>query len=65
MHIFLYKARKEAKLTQTDLGEVIGVTPQQYRQREQNNMKISLEEASKFSEALGKPIQELFPEYFK
>lgn len=60
----LYKARKEADLTQQELGNVIGVTAQQYGKRERGLMSISLEEASMFSDALAIPIIELFPEYF-
>lgn len=64
MHMNLYKARKDAKLTQSDLGEVIGVTAQQYGKRERGLMSITLEEASKISKKLGMPISDLFPEYF-
>lgn len=64
MHMNLYQARKHKKMTQTDLGKVIGVTAQQYGKRERGEMSITLEEASEFSNALNKPISELFPEYF-
>lgn len=64
MHINLYKARKDAELNQTEMGEVIGVTAQQYGKRERAMMAITLDEASKFSKKLDTPISELFPEYF-
>lgn len=64
MHMNLYKARKDAELNQAELGEVIGVTAQQYGKRERGLMAITLEEASKFSVKLNIPISELFPEYF-
>lgn len=64
MHANLYAARKEAKLTQTDMGKVLGVSAQQYGKREAGNISITLEEASLFSKKLGKPITEIFPEYF-
>ncbi|MCV2528193.1 helix-turn-helix transcriptional regulator, partial [Melissococcus plutonius] len=49
MHLNLYKARKEANLTQGELGKIIGVTAQQYGKRERGIMAITLEEASKLS----------------
>ncbi|MGK9308845.1 helix-turn-helix transcriptional regulator [Melissococcus plutonius] len=64
MHLNLYKARKEANLTQGELGKIIGVTAQQYGKRERGIMAITLEEASKLSKKLKIPISELFPEYF-
>lgn len=64
MHMNLYKLRKEAGLTQTDLGKVIGVTPQQFGKRERGEMSISLEEAKSISEEIGLSITEVFPEYF-
>lgn len=64
MHIHLYKARKDAGLNQAELGEIIGVTAQQYGKREKGTISISLEEASKLSKTLNKSISELFPEYF-
>ncbi|MGK9299656.1 helix-turn-helix transcriptional regulator, partial [Melissococcus plutonius] len=64
MHLNLYKARKEAGLTQNELGKILGVTAQQYGKRERGIMAISLEEASKLSNKLDVPISELFPEYF-
>ena len=64
MHMNLYKYRKDAGLTQTDLGKAIGVTPQQYGKRERGEMSITLEEASIFAKELGKTVTEVFPEYF-
>ncbi|MHC5215239.1 helix-turn-helix transcriptional regulator [Enterococcus sp. LJL128] len=64
MHLKLYEARKKAKITQEAMGKTIGVSPQQYGKRERAEMSISLEEASKISEALQQPISVLFPEYF-
>lgn len=64
MHINLYKFRKGVKLTQTDLGDVIGVTAQQYGKRERGEMSITLDEASKISNKLNQPMHVLFPEYF-
>lgn len=64
MHMNLYRARKEAQLTQTDMGQFIGVTAQQYGKRERGLMSITLDEAKEFSEQLETPISELFPEYF-
>lgn len=64
MHTNLYASRKEAKLTQTDMGKVIGVTAQQYGKRESGQISITLDEAGLFSKKLGKPITDLFPEYF-
>lgn len=64
MHANLYASRKENKITQTEMGEVIGVTGQQYGKRESGQMSITLDEADLFSKKLGKPITDLFPEYF-
>ncbi|MCV2505678.1 helix-turn-helix transcriptional regulator [Melissococcus plutonius] len=64
MHLNLYKARKEANLTQSELGKTIGVTAQQYGKRERGIMAITLKEASELSKKLKMPISELFPEYF-
>lgn len=64
MHIYLYSARKQAKLNQSQLGEAIGVTAQQYSKRELGEMSITLDEAELLSKKIGKPITELFPEYF-
>lgn len=64
MHEKLYKFRKEANMSQTDLGKVIGVTAQQYGKRELGKISITLDEADKFAKALNVSISELFPEYF-
>lgn len=64
MHMSLYEARKKAGLNQTELGKVINVTAQQYGKRERGEMSITLDEASKFAEKLGRSVPSLFPEYF-
>ncbi|MGH1816634.1 helix-turn-helix transcriptional regulator [Enterococcus casseliflavus] len=64
MHMRLYKERKDANLTQSEMGAVIGVTAQQYGKRELGKMSITLEEASAFAKKLNIPTSELFPEYF-
>lgn len=64
MHMELYKARKEANFTQSELGSVIGVTAQQYGKRERGLMGIDLDEADKIAQKLEIPITNLFPEYF-
>ncbi|WP_303753300.1 helix-turn-helix transcriptional regulator [Enterococcus sp. S86.2] len=64
MHMNLYSLRKKAKLNQSEMGEVIGVTAQQYGKRELGKISITLDEASKLAEKLGVPISEVFPEYF-
>ena len=64
MHEKLYKFRKEANMSQTDLGKVIGVTAQQYGKRELGKISITLDEADKFAKALNVSISELFPEFF-
>lgn len=64
MHANLYKFRKEANLSQSDLGKVIGVSASQYSQRERGKISITLDEAEKISKTLNKSIVEVFPEYF-
>ncbi|MFQ3904494.1 helix-turn-helix transcriptional regulator [Staphylococcus sp. 50Mo3-1] len=64
MHKDLYSFRKGAKKTQEYMGELIGVTGQQYGKRERGEMSIDLDEALTFSKNLEVPIHILFPEYF-
>lgn len=64
MHIKLFEERKKARVTQEQMAKSIGVSTQQYGKRERGIVSISLDEASKFSQVLDKPISELFPEYF-
>lgn len=64
MHKDLYSSRKTAKKNQDYMGNLIGVSGQQYGKRERGEIPISLDEAMVFSKALEIPIQELFPEYF-
>lgn len=64
MHKELYSFRKEAKKTQTYMGELIGVSGQQYGKRERGILPINLDEAEIFSEDLKITIQMLFPKYF-
>lgn len=64
MHEKLYKFRKDAAMSQADLGKVIGVSAQQYGKRELGKMPITLDEAGEFAKALNVSISELFPEYF-
>lgn len=64
MHKDLYSYRKSAKKNQDFMGDLIGVSGQQYGKRERGEIPISLDEAMIFSRALDIPIQELFPEYF-
>ncbi|QHW38090.1 helix-turn-helix transcriptional regulator [Staphylococcus ursi] len=64
MHKDLYSFRKKAKKTQNFMGNLIGVSGQQYGKRERGEIAIDLDEALVFSEALNVPIQDLFPEYF-
>ncbi len=64
MHKDLYSSRKTAKKNQDYMGNLIGVSGQQYGKRERGEIPISLDEAMVFSKDLEIPIQELFPEYF-
>lgn len=64
MHKDLYSSRKSAKKTQDFMGNLIGVSGQQYGKRERGEIPISLDEALIFSSALNIPIQDLFPDYF-
>lgn len=64
MHKDLYSYRKTAKKNQDYMGNLIGVSGQQYGKRKRGEIPISLDEAMVFSKALEMPIQELFPEYF-
>lgn len=64
MHKDLYSSRKTAKKNQDYMGNLIGVSGQQYGKRERGEIPISLDEAMVFAKDLEIPIQELFPEYF-
>lgn len=64
MHKDLYSFRKAVKKNQDYMGNLIGVSGQQYGKRERGEIPISLDEAMVFSKTLQIPIQELFPEYF-
>ena len=51
--------RKEARLTQTKLGEMIGVSQQQVVSFEKGRRKVPVSTLPKLSEALGIPVDEL------
>jgi len=51
--------RKECGLTQTQLGEMIGVSQQQVVSFEKGRRKVPVSALPKLSEALGVPVEEL------
>jgi len=58
----LKKARKEAKLTQKQMGEKLGLTLAGYRQKEVGERKISLPEAIEMAKILKVPFNDIFLE---
>jgi transcriptional regulator with XRE-family HTH domain len=60
MYESLRRARIEAGLTQADMGEKMGLTMAGYRQKEIGDRKITIEDAQKISNILGKSLDDIF-----
>lgn len=56
----LRQARIEAGLTQAEMGAKLGLTMAGYRQKETGERKISIDEAQKMAEILGKNMADIF-----
>lgn len=53
-------AREKAGLTQSEMGQKLGLTLAGYRQKEVGDRKISVEEANKIAKILGTTLDEIF-----
>jgi transcriptional regulator with XRE-family HTH domain len=56
----LKKARKEAKKTARDVAEYLGVTEDMIRRYESGRSEITLSQAGKYAEFLGKQLGDIF-----
>lgn len=56
----LRSARVSAGLTQAQMGAKLGLTMAGYRQKETGERKITIEEAKKMAEVLGKSLNDIF-----
>lgn len=62
----LKKARKKAGYTLDDMSQMLGYKSKvTYYYIESNKSKVTLETASRIAEILNKPMEELFPIFFK
>ncbi len=53
-------AREKAGLTQSEMGQKLGLTLAGYRQKEVGDRKISVGEANKMAKILGTTLDEIF-----
>lgn len=61
----LYKlklARKAAKLTQAEMGRLLGITMAGYRQKETGERNLTIKEANRIAQILGTTLDPLFLE---
>ena len=56
----LRAARINAGLTQAEMGKRLGLTMAGYRQKETGERKITIDEAKKIAEVLGKSLDDIF-----
>ena len=60
MHNTLYVARRENRLRQKDMAELLHINPITYQLKESGKAAFTLPEAFTISERLGMTIEELF-----
>ena len=60
MQIKLYDARKQAKLSQQEVADVLGISRNSYGQKERGDTPFQLEEMFALSELLNKSLDDLF-----
>ena len=60
MQIKLYDARKQAKLSQQDVADILGISRNSYGQKERGNVPFNLEEMFALSDLLNVSLDDLF-----
>lgn len=58
----LLLARQDRKINQSEMADLLGVTPPTYSRLERNETSVELDQVVKFSKLLDIPIQEFLPE---
>ena len=60
MQIKLYQARKQAKLSQQEVADILGISRNSYGQKERGDVLFNLEEMFALSELLNVSLDDLF-----
>lgn len=60
MQIKLYDARKQAKLSQQEVAEILGISRNSYGQKERGDVPFNLEEMFTLAELLNTSLDDLF-----
>ena len=60
MQIKLYDARKQAKLSQQEVADILGISRNSYGQKERGDVLFNLDEAFALSELLNTSLDDLF-----
>ena len=60
MQIKLYQARKQAKLSQQEVADILGISRKSYGQKERGDVLFNLEEMFALSELLNVSLDDLF-----
>ena len=60
MQIKLYQARKQAKLSQQEVADILGISRNSYGQKERGDVLFNLEEMFALSELLNTSLDDLF-----
>jgi transcriptional regulator with XRE-family HTH domain len=56
--------RDERQLTQSEMADLLAMSPSAYSRLERNQTKVTLEDLPRISDKLNVPIQDLLPEIF-
>ena len=60
MQIKLYQARKQAKLSQQEVADILGISRNSYGQKERGDVLFNLEEMFALSKLLNTSLDDLF-----
>ena len=60
MQIKLYEARKQAKLSQQEVADILSISRNSYGQKERDDVSFNLEEMFTLSELLNMSLDDLF-----
>ena len=60
MQIKLYQVRKQAKLSQQEVADILGISRNSYGQKERGDVSFNLEEMFALSELLNVSLDDLF-----
>ncbi len=60
MQILLYKLRKEAKLSQQDVADFLGISVVSYRNKEKSVNQFTQDEMFKLSRFFNEPMSKIF-----